>query len=180
MSDPDTPTGTAGEPVLTPLDGIVGFRLRRLQARWITHWGHWFRALGVSTTPVQGGILLLIRANPGISQVALARLLQVEAPTLMQALAPLTRAGLIARVRSPRDGRAFELRLSAAGTAVTDVIAADMGRQEDDLLAALSASERTTFLSLLDKALASADAATAAISAEACPPAGETSPLPRD
>ncbi|MGX1307737.1 DNA-binding MarR family transcriptional regulator [Amorphus suaedae] len=178
MSDGDAPSA-GGEPVLTPLEGIVGYRLRRLQARWITHWGHWFRALGVSTTPVQGGILLLIRANPGISQVALARLLQVEAPTLMQALTPLMRAGLVARVRSPRDGRAFELRLSEAGASVADLIEADMLRQEEDLLAGLTAAERKTFLALLDKALSSADAATAALSAEACPPAGETSPLPR-
>lgn len=179
MSDADTPPGSAGGPVLTPLDGIVGFRLRRLQARWVTHWGHWFRMLGVSTTPVQGGILLLISANPDINQVALARLLQVEAPTLMQALTPLMRAGLIERVRSTRDRRAFELRLSAAGAAVTDLIDADMGRQENDLLAALSAVERKTFLALLDKALGSADAATAALSAGACPPDGETPPLPR-
>jgi DNA-binding MarR family transcriptional regulator len=180
LSDDDPAAGPVPEPVLTPLDGIVGFRLRRLQARWITHWGHWFRALGVSTTPVQGGILLLIGANPGINQVALARLLQVEAPTLMQALTPLMRAGLIERVRSTRDRRAFELRLSEAGATVTEVIAADMHRQETDLLGALSAGERKTFLALLDKALASADAATAALSAEACPPGGETPPPPRD
>lgn len=176
MSD----SGPAPEPALAALESVVGFRLRRLQARWVAHWGHWFRALGIFTTPVQGGILLLIRANPGINQVALARLLQVEAPTLMQALSPLIRAGLIERLRSTRDRRAFELRLSEEGTSVTAMIEADMVRQEADLLAALTPGERTTFLALLDKALASADAATAALSAEACPPAGETPPPPRD
>lgn len=180
MSDGPPPGDSAPEPGLAPLDGIVGYRLRRLQARWITHWGHWFRALGVSTTPVQGGILLLISANPGINQVALARLLQVEAPTLMQALTPLIRAGLIERARSTRDRRAFELRLSEAGAAISAVIEADMHKQEADLLAALSAAERRTFLALLDKALGSADAATAALSAEACPPDAGTPPPPRD
>ncbi len=90
------------------------------------------------------------------------------------------RAGRIEAGRSTSERRAVEMRLSGAGATVTEVIAADMHRQETELLAARSAGERKTFLALLDKALGSADAATAALSAEACPPGGETPPPPRD
>lgn len=170
---------TPAEAGPSPLAPIVGYRLRRLQARWVAHWAMWFRDLAVTATPVQGGILLLIRDNPGITQVALSRLLQVEAPSLMQALAPMVREGLVERKRSAQDGRAFELRLSGTGEAAAALVETDMSRHEADLLSGLSAGERETLLALLDKALASADAATAALSAEACRPASGTSAPPR-
>jgi len=169
----------AAEATTAPLAPVIGYRLRRLQARWVAHWAMWFRDLGVTATPVQGGILLLIRDNPGITQVALSRLLQVEAPTLLQALAPLLRDGLVTRSRSSRDRRAFKLGLSDPGRSAASVVERDMIRHEADLLSGLSADERATLLALLDKALASADEATAALSAEACRPGpGTSAPLP--
>jgi DNA-binding MarR family transcriptional regulator len=141
------------------LDGLVGYRLRRLQGLFVAHWGRWFRDLDIAVTPVQGGILLLIGENPGLTQVALARLLKVEAPTLMQALTPLFDMGLVRRQRSRQDGRAFALHLTDAGVAVAKTVAAESFRHEADLLARLTEKERASLYALLEKALASGEAA---------------------
>lgn len=139
---------------LAPLDRVIGFRLRRLQGRFTSHWGKLFRELELQITPVQGGILLLVEGNPGITQVALARLLQVETPTLLQSLSPLIETGLIDRERSSRDRRAYELRVTREGASAADTVRAVTERHEAALLAALSPDERETLLRLLDKAIA--------------------------
>lgn len=153
--DPDRPAGETR----AALDGLAGYRLRRLQGLFVAHWGRWFREIDISVTPVQGGILLLIGENAGLTQIALARLLKVEAPTLMQALGPLLEMGLVKRRRSRQDGRAFALHLTDAGAAAARTIAAESLRHEADLLSGLTARERASLHALLEKALASGEAA---------------------
>ncbi|MCH5375293.1 MAG: MarR family transcriptional regulator, partial [Planctomycetes bacterium] len=99
--------------------------------------------------------------NAGLTQIALARLLKVEAPTLQQALTPLIATGLVERTRSKSDGRAFALRLTRKGQETAAVIAAESRRHEADLLSGLTEKERTQLLALLEKALASGEVATA-------------------
>jgi DNA-binding MarR family transcriptional regulator len=150
---------TPGSPTLAPLDGVTGFRLRRLHGLFVAHWATWFRGRNAPVTPVQGGILLLIKENAGITQVALARLMGVEAPTLTQALNPLVVAGLIERCRSARDGRAYALSLSPPGHAAATVVASEMHRHEADLLSGLTSHERGLLYELLETAIESAEAA---------------------
>jgi DNA-binding MarR family transcriptional regulator len=149
------------------LDNVVGFRLRRLQGLFVAHWGRWFRDLEPPVTPVQGGILLLIEDNPGLSQSALARLMKIEPPSLIQALSPLIGARLVERYRPAGDRRAFALHLSRAGRAVAEEVRAATARQEADLLAKLDESERRTLLALLDRALESGEAALARFGSDA-------------
>ncbi|MGK6317597.1 MarR family winged helix-turn-helix transcriptional regulator [Neorhizobium sp. DT-125] len=156
-SDPKTSKMETGPAVL--LDGVVGIRIRRLQTLFGSHWQSWFRARSLAVTPVQGGVLLLIRRHPGISQIALARRLRIEAPTLIQSLAPLIKQKLVARDRSIEDGRVYELRLTKAGLDAAVLVEASMPDHEADLLRNLSPEERQTFLALLDKAIAGAEAA---------------------
>jgi DNA-binding MarR family transcriptional regulator len=140
---------------------VLGFRLRRLQSLLAGHWQRWFRVLDIAVTPVQGGILLLIAENPGISQVMLARLMRIEAPTLLQTLKPLLQAGLVHRYRSLQDGRALALYLTEAGKAVTLTIRAETPAHEDDVLHGLSPDEREALVDLLDRSIASAESAIA-------------------
>ncbi|WP_117193231.1 MarR family winged helix-turn-helix transcriptional regulator [Rhizobium terrae] len=141
------------------LPGIVGIRIRRLQSLFGSHWQGWFRTRGLSVTPVQGGVLLLIRSHPGISQIALARRLRIEAPTLIQSLTPLIKQKLVERDRSAEDGRVYELRLTQAGIEAAALVEASIPEHEADLLRNLSPQERQAFLALLDKAIAGAEAA---------------------
>lgn len=138
---------------LRALDDVVGFRLRRLHALVATHWASWFQRLAVDVTPVQGGILLLIAENEGLTQIELARLLGVEPPTLLQSLNPLHRSGLVERRRSKRDRRALLLSLSEKGRDAAWTIGREIARQERDALGRLTAAERAKLLALLDKAL---------------------------
>jgi DNA-binding MarR family transcriptional regulator len=162
-------------PSAEALRGIMGHRLRRLQTLFVAHWGRWFQDLEPAITPVQGGILLLIEANPGLSQIALARLLRIEAPTLIQALTPLIEAGLVERFRPASDRRVFALHLSRVGRAMAEVVRAGAAAHEADLLRRLAPSERRLLADLLDKALASGeDALRRAGETVAAEPAEET------
>jgi len=151
----------------TSLAAVAGFRLRRLQGLFVAHCMAWFQKAGLAVTPVQGGILRLIDENPGLTQIALARLLRVEPPSLAQALNPLIEAGHVERYRAVHDGRAVALHLTRTGREAAKVVERETPRQEDDALSALTAEERAQLLSLLDKALASTEAALERNSMEA-------------
>lgn len=140
---------------------VMGMRLRRLNSLFVQHWGHWFRRKAVEVSPVQGGLLLLIRENPGLPQIAFARLLGVEPPTLAQTLAPLVQAGLVHRYRAETDGRAVALHLSREGMAAAAAVETGHREHEAHLLNALTPEERRTLLELLDKAVSGAERACA-------------------
>ena len=132
---------------------VIGFRVRRLHALFGANWHKHFRDLGVGITPMQGGILLLLTENPGISHNVLARLMSIEPPTLVQTIAPLLEAGYVERYRSPRDGRAVALHLTRAGQDLTQRIRAELPLHEQEVLANLSEAERRQLLDLIDRAL---------------------------
>ncbi len=157
--EPDEQGGT--QPTARALARVTGVRLRRLQALFARHWSLHFKGADIDLSSVQGGLLLLIRDNPGQPQAAFARLLAVEPPSLAQTLAPLVSAGLVERARAENDGRAMALRLSPAGEEVARLIEAGQPRHEARLLAGLTKDERQTLLALLEKAVASAERAVA-------------------
>lgn len=149
------------EPSAANIGTVAGFRLRRLQGLFVAHYMAWMRDHGLAVTPVQGGILLLIEENPGLTQIALARLLRIEPPSLVQALNPLIEAGLVERSRAAHDGRAVALTLSRAGRQAVETVRRETPAQEADALSGLSAEEQRRLLALLEKALASTEAALA-------------------
>lgn len=143
------------------LDNVIGIRIRRLQSLFGSHWQGWFRTRGLSLTPVQGGVLLVIHRHSDISQVALARRLRIEPPTLIQSLTPLIKQKLVERERCADDARVYKLRLSQAGRDAAAVVNAATPEHEADLLRGLTDQERQQFLTLLDKAIAGAEVAMA-------------------
>jgi DNA-binding MarR family transcriptional regulator len=146
-------------PALSPgvLSKVMGYRLRRLHNLFSIRIIRWYQNIDLNITPVQALILQLIDENPGLMQVALARLLKVEAPTVYQALSPLVNAGFVERKRSQADGRAFALHLSAKGLEALVNVRAGVQENEEVLLANMSAEERQQLGALLDKAHASAE-----------------------
>lgn len=144
--------------VAAPLANIVGYRIRRLHSLFVLHWTDWFGGLGLSVTPVQGGMLLLIDSNPKSTQADLARFLKVEPPTLLQGLAPLISNGFVLRKSLPNDRRSKLLSLSAKGKRAAKMIRDNIKRQEADLLWSLTPAQRKKMFELLRAALASAEA----------------------
>ena len=136
-------------------DDLVGYRLRRVHGAFLEAWKEFFGALGVTVTPVQGGILMLIARHPGLTQSELARRLRIEAPTLHESVRRLIDADLIERASMVHDRRAHALRLTASGEALSALLQSRIDEQESAALAPLDAGERRQLAALLGKILSS-------------------------
>jgi DNA-binding MarR family transcriptional regulator len=85
------------------LPNYVGYLLRRAQA---TIFREFERSLGdIGLTPGAFGLLMLIRANPGITQMDLANAFGIDKSTLTPVLNRLERGGLVRRKQMAHDRR---------------------------------------------------------------------------
>ncbi|MGD8832162.1 MAG: MarR family transcriptional regulator [Pseudomonadales bacterium] len=72
-------------------------------------------AASLGLTQAQARALLQLSRNEGISQVALARLLEIQPITLLRQLDRLADSGFIERRPNPQDRRAQQLYLTGSG-----------------------------------------------------------------
>jgi DNA-binding MarR family transcriptional regulator len=97
------------------LPSYVGYQVRRAQARIFSEFE---AALEDSDfTPGSFGVLTLIRANPGITQVALAAAFGVDKSTMSPVIFRLEQRGLVRREILASDRRCHALYFHAAGEA---------------------------------------------------------------
>jgi len=89
------------------LPGYVGYQVRRTQAKIFSD----FEAAlaNVDLTPGSFGVLTLIRANPGITQVALAAAFGVDKSTMSPVIVRLEKRGLVRREVLASDRRCHAL-----------------------------------------------------------------------
>jgi DNA-binding MarR family transcriptional regulator len=97
------------------------------------------------------GIIALVEAYPGISQIELARLIRLERATVGERVARSLRAGLIRRVDSAHDRRKYALYLTPHGKQVLKHLRERIPAHEKEFTAGLTAEERVTLQRLLDK-----------------------------
>ena len=113
-----TPAGAAprAEPEgadLGRLTGHLGYLVRRAQI-WIFQ--DFIRTLAeIDIRPAQYSILIVIEANPGLSQAVLAQTLGIERARLVHLLDELEARKLVQRRRSASDRRSHALSLTAQG-----------------------------------------------------------------
>ena len=131
------------------LDGLIGYQLRRAQIAVFQHFGAAFATLDM--TPGQLGALLLIHANPGLSQSALGGALGVDRSTVVPLIDRLEGRGLVIRAPSPRDRRSHALRLSPAGVQLLARAEARVREHEAAITHRLSDAERRSLVALLGK-----------------------------
>jgi DNA-binding MarR family transcriptional regulator len=131
------------------LDQLLGYQIRRAQMRFFAHFNQ--RLHHHHTTPGQLGLLLLIAANPGISQVALARAIGIERATLGEFVAKFERQHLVERRGAVSDRRSYALHLSRQGQDFLDRCIPEVLAHETDFTSHMTASERATLLSLVIK-----------------------------
>lgn len=131
------------------LEGLLGFQLRRAQLRLFQHFEAAMAKLAV--TPGQAGVLILIEDNPGISQAALARALDIERATLGETIDKLQDRHWVERRRSASDGRSLALYLSASGRKLMPELHCGIARHEADICSMFSAGEADDFMRLLVK-----------------------------
>ncbi|QOZ25655.1 MarR family winged helix-turn-helix transcriptional regulator [Bradyrhizobium sp. CCBAU 51753] len=100
------------------LDGLalhVGYAVRRFQL-WIFQ--DFIKTLAaVDITPTQYSVLTVISANPGLTQMAVAKRLGIERARLVHLLNALEQRNLVKRAASKVDRRSHALHLTASGEA---------------------------------------------------------------
>jgi len=147
----DRPDRSVERDALDILPTLFGYRVRRLHTTIVAGWLSYFEELGIAVTPVQAGMLMLIDRHPGITQIALARMLSVEAPTLHQSLRRLVETDLVVRRPAENDRRAQALTLTPHGTATLATIRERVAAQEAEIFQVLSAEEQAQFGRMLDR-----------------------------
>ena len=129
------------------LTELVGYHLRRAQTVVFDDFMHSLAEDHI--TPGQFGVLVLIEANPGISQSALARALGIERSTMVAVLDELERRGLAERRPAEHDRRSHALKLSAEGSALLAAVKPKVRRHERRVAGDLDRGEAKSLMSLL-------------------------------
>ncbi len=95
------------------LDGQIGFALRLAQVAVFNDLIGVLKACDLRVTDFS--VLLLIGANPGISQQAIGEALRIQRPNLVSIVDALQQKDLVRRETVPQDRRSYALSVTAAG-----------------------------------------------------------------
>jgi DNA-binding MarR family transcriptional regulator len=128
------------------LPGLLGYRLRLAQQAVFRD----FAATITEVSPGRLGVLLLIEANPGVTQGRLARAVSLERSTMVGVVNALESRGLVERRRG-RDRRTNGLWLTRAGRSLLARLKRRVGLHEQRVASRLSPAERAQLLALLDR-----------------------------
>ncbi len=134
---------------LGALDDTLGYLLRRAQIAVFEDFGRRFEALGL--TPAQYSTLVVIAETPGLRQADVAAALGVQPPNFVSLINDMERRGLVERLRSEEDRRAYELRLTGEGAALLERARAAQEGQEQAIRDAIGEPERRRLLETLRK-----------------------------
>jgi len=139
---------------LGSLSRMTGFMLRRLHNLSVGTWNAQRLGDGSHITAVQAGLLILIDANPGITQSQLAPVLDIETPSLVRSISRLSELDLIEKQVDENDRRSSHLLLSPRGLEVVEIYKEYLKQREAYFAEALTPEEVDTLQSLLKKMLA--------------------------
>jgi DNA-binding MarR family transcriptional regulator len=125
----------------------IGYAIRRAQMRV---YEEFFNALAdFDTTPTRYTLMLLIRENPGIRSVDLARVLGVARSRMVKLIDDLESRNLISRQTHHSDRRNRILALTAQGECTLVQLEQVVERHEAQLTEGLNEIERERLLGLL-------------------------------
>jgi DNA-binding MarR family transcriptional regulator len=130
------------------LEKNLGYKLRLAQLRIFETFAR--HAAAHDLTPSQFAVLLLVEANPGIKQIELADVLDVDRSTMVRLIDRCAEAKLLRRGSSKLDRRIAPPLLTPRGRALIDRLEPAIAREEA-AASGLSRSERSTLLGLLDR-----------------------------
>lgn len=131
------------------LGNFVGFRLRRIQNYLSRDFSSATGAHDLKHGQFTG--LAVIAANPGLSQIALAREIGLDKSLTVLMVDEMERRGWAERRRSTVDRRRHDLFVTAAGEAVLDDLFAQLTVVEKRALDVLSDEEHAVLNDLLDR-----------------------------
>ncbi|SFP29326.1 DNA-binding transcriptional regulator, MarR family [Variovorax sp. OK605] len=96
-------------------------------------------------------VLVSLKKRKALSQAELARIAQVEQPSMAQLLARMERDGLVERVADPDDGRSRLISLTPLAAKRLPKAKALMDAHAQDALAGFSADEVAQLAALLER-----------------------------
>jgi DNA-binding MarR family transcriptional regulator len=128
------------------LPGLLGYRLRLAQQAVF----HDFAASVQGLSPGRVGLLIVVDANPGVTQSQLAEAVHRDRSTMVGVLDQLEARGLIERRRGV-DRRTNGLWLTPAGRALLGRALRAIARHERRIALRLAPAERRELLRLLGK-----------------------------
>src|SRR5215468_5676865 len=129
------------------LSDHLGYFIRRLQV-WVFQ--DFIRTLApIDIRPAQYSVLVVIAANPGLSQSDLAATLAIERARLVRLLDKLEKRGLTRRLNSRTDRRSHALRLTGDGQRILRRAKALAAAHEARLNAMLGDEQRKSIIDAL-------------------------------
>jgi DNA-binding MarR family transcriptional regulator len=131
------------------LDDLLGYSLRRAQVAMFLSFHEATRREEI--TPPRFTALVIIGANPGLSQSTLGSVLGIARSGAMALADWMVERKLVERRRRPNDGRAWGLHLTALGDRLVQRMRRRVVEEDRRRTAVLSERERTELLRLLGK-----------------------------
>jgi DNA-binding MarR family transcriptional regulator len=131
------------------LDVLIGYSLRRAQVAMFLAFHEATR--GLEITPPRFTALVIVGANPGISQTTLGRVLGIARSGAMMLTDWMEDRGLAERRQRPEDRRAWGLHLTARGERLVAGMKRRVLAEDRRRAARLGTGERRRLLALLKK-----------------------------
>jgi DNA-binding MarR family transcriptional regulator len=131
------------------LPTYVGYQVRRTQAKIFSEFEATLKDFDF--TPGSFGVLTLIRANPGITQVTLAAAFGVDKSTMSPVIFRLEKRGLVRREVLPSDRRCHALFFQEAGEQTFLAAREKIRTFEENVAARLAKPEQRELARLLVK-----------------------------
>ena len=131
------------------LDDLLGYSLRRAQVAMFLAFHRATR--GLEITPPRFSALVIIGANPGLSQSTLGAVLGIARSGAMLLAGWMVQRRLVERRRRPDDGRAWGLHLTRRGAQLVEKMKAAVLAEDRRRAAGLTAAERRELFRLLEK-----------------------------
>jgi len=132
-------------PIVDPLEDLPGYALRRASAAVMAKLAARLAALHLR--PSEASVLLVIQANPGITQSEIGRLLDIARANMAPLTARLAARDLI--VRESAGGRSHGLTLSDIGRRQARKAQRIVAELESELMDRVPLAQRAAFLRTL-------------------------------
>jgi len=146
---PGRRSGARKSPALGLLPGLIGYQLRLAQRAIFADFADTVDGAGIS--PGLFGILVIVDANPGLTQQALADAAHLDRSTMVTVIDKLEHRDLVERRAADR--RSNGLFLTAPGITLLRSLRRKVARHERRVVQNLSEHEREQLVSLLQRIL---------------------------
>ena len=142
-------------PSLGILPGLLGYQLRHANLKVVGGFAE--RIAPHKVTAAQFGLLVLVGANPGATQAALAGAFGTDRSAMVRLIDRLEAAGLVDRRARAGDRRSNAIVLTRRGAKLLETLKREVRAFEDAATACLTPEETETLLALLRRVNAAPD-----------------------